>query len=168
MGRHTKKNNGFGKIATVGVAVILIGIVIYYFYSAEQGQVRGFNFGNELQEIQDELKNEQSIFYSNVRMWEENGLTKTEFLEVSKIHIKNMNEIISKYDTLQIPDTFSGAVKLFKLSTESQLESDIHLINWIEFDDENEKIRSNELLQQSFEYELGGLTLYNDAKDSNP
>ena len=79
-----------------------------------------------------------------------------------------MNDIISKYDTLQIPDAFSGAVKLFKLSTESQLESDIHLINWIEFDDESEKIRSNELLQQSFEYELGGLTLYNDAKDSNP
>ena len=96
MGRQTKKNNGFGKTATIGVAVILIGIVIYYFYSAAQGQMRGFNFGNELQEIQDELKNEQSIFYSNVRMWEENGLTKTAFLELSKIHIKKMNDIISK------------------------------------------------------------------------
>ena len=51
MGRQTKKNNGFGKTATIGVAVILIGIVIYYFYSAEQGQMRGFNFGNELQEM---------------------------------------------------------------------------------------------------------------------
>ena len=79
-----------------------------------------------------------------------------------------MNGIISKYDTLQIPDTFSGAVKIFKLSTESQLESDEHLINWIEFGDESEKIRSNEILQQSFEYELAGLTSYNNAKNSNP
>lgn len=168
MGRHTKKNKGFGKIATIGVAIILIGIVIYYFYSAEQGQMRGFNFGNELQEIQDELKKEQTDFYSKVSMWKENSITKEKMLENSEAHIKNMTTLILKYEELQIPDAFSGAVKLFKLSTESQLESDIHLINWIEFGDEGEKIRSNELFQQSFEYEISGLTLYNDAKDSNP
>ena len=150
------------------IAIILIGITIFYFYSAEQGKIRGYNFGNDLQIIQEELKNEQSSFYSNVRMWEENSITKNEILKLSEIHIKNMNGIISKYDTLQIPDTFSGAVKIFKLSTESQLESDIHLINWIEFGDESEKIRSNEILQQSFEYELAGLTSYNNAKNSNP
>jgi len=150
------------------IAIILIGITIFYFYSAEQGKIRGYNFGNDLQIIQEELKNEQLSFYSNVRMWEENSITKNEILKLSEIHIKNMNGIISKYDTLQIPDTFSGAVKIFKLSTESQLESDIHLINWIEFGDESEKIRSNEILQQSFEYELAGLTSYNNAKNSNP
>jgi len=150
------------------IAIILIGITIFYFYSAEQGKIRGYNFGNDLQIIQEELKNEQLSFYSNVRMWEENSITKNEILKLSEIHIKNMNGIISKYDTLQIPDTFSGAVKIFKLSTESQLESDEHLINWIEFGDESEKIRSNEILQQSFEYELAGLTSYNNAKNSNP
>ncbi len=150
------------------IAIILIGITIFYFYSAEQGKIRGYNFGNDLQIIQEELKNEQSSFYSNVRMWEENSITKSEILKLSETHIKNMNGIISKYDTLQIPDTFSGAVKLFKLSTESQLESDVHLINWIEFGDESEKIRSNEILQQSFEYELAGLTSYNSAKNPDP
>ena len=150
------------------IAIILIGITIFYFYSAEQGKIRGYNFGNDLQIIQEELKNEQLSFYSNVRMWEENSITKNEILKLSEIHIKNMNGIISKYDTLQIPDTFSGAVKIFKLSTESQLESDVHLINWIEFGDEDEKIRSNEILQQSFEYELAGLASYNNAKSSNP
>ena len=150
------------------IAIILIGITIFYFYSAEQGKIRGYNFGNDLQIIQEELKNEQLSFYSNVRMWEENSITKNEILKLSEIHIKNMNGIISKYDTLQIPDTFSGAVKIFKLSTESQLESDEHLINWIEFGDEDEKIRSNEILQQSFEYELAGLASYNNAKSSNP
>lgn len=150
------------------IGIILIGITIFYFYSAEQGKIRGYNFGNDLQIIQEELKNEQLNFYSNVRMWEENSITKNEILKLSEMHIKNMNGIISKYDTLQIPDTFSGAVKIFKLSTESQLESDVHLINWIEFGDEDEKIRSNEILQQSFEYELAGLTSYNNAKNSNP
>jgi hypothetical protein len=166
--KKTKKSKGSKKRFTVLIAIILIGITIFYFYSAEQGKIRGYNFGNDLQIIQEELKNEQLSFYSNVRMWEENSITKNEILKLSEIHIKNMNGIISKYDTLQIPDTFSGAVKIFKLSTESQLESDIHLINWIEFGDESEKIRSNEILQQSFEYELAGLTSYNNAKNSNP
>ncbi|HJM14207.1 MAG TPA: hypothetical protein QF710_02190 [Candidatus Nitrosopelagicus sp.] len=168
MVKKTKKSKGSKKRFTVLIAIILIGITIFYFYSAEQGKMRGYNFGNDLQIIQEELKNEQSSFYSNVRMWEENSITKSEILKLSETHIKNMNGIISKYDTLQIPDTFSGAVKLFKLSTESQLESDIHLINWIEFEDESEKIRSNEILQQSFEYELAGLTSYNNAKNPNP
>ena len=168
MVKKTKKSKGSKKRFTVLIAIILIGITIFYFYSAEQGKIRGYNFGNDLQIIQEELKNEQLNFYSNVRMWEENSITKNEILKLSEMHIKNMNGIISKYDTLQIPDTFSGAVKIFKLSTESQLESDVHLINWIEFGDEDEKIRSNEILQQSFEYELAGLASYNNAKNSNP
>ena len=123
MVRKPKKNKGIGKFASVGILVILIGLAIYYFYSAEQGQMRGLEFGNELQTVQEELKVEQADFYSKVSMWEENSVSKEEILKISDVHIVRMNEIIAKYADLQIPDTFSGAVKLFKLSTESQLES---------------------------------------------
>jgi len=166
--RKPKKNKGLGRLASVGILVILIGIAIYYFYSADQGQIRGLQFGNELKAIQDGLELEQSEYYSNVSMWQEGSISKEEILQISEVHIVRMNEIVTKYADLQIPDTFSGAVKLYKLSTESQLESDIHLINWIEFGDESEKIRSDELLQQSFEYELAALTSFNDAKKGNP
>ncbi len=168
MVRKPKKNNGTGRLATLGILAILIGIAIYYFYSADQGQMRGLQFGNELQAIQEELKAEQAEYYSNVSMWQEDSISTEEMLQISDLHLVRMDNIISKYADLQIPDTFSGAVKLFKLSTESQLESDIHLINWIETGNESEKIRSDELLQQSFEYELAGLTSYNDAKKGNP
>jgi len=166
--RKPKKNKGLGRLASIGILVILIGIAIYYFYSADQGQIRGLQFGNELKAIQDGLELEQSEYYSNVSMWQEGSISKEEILQISEVHIVRMNEIVTKYADLQIPDTFSGAVKLYKLSTESQLESDIHLINWIEFGDESEKIRSDELLQQSFEYELAALTSFNDAKKGNP
>jgi len=166
--RKPKKNKGIGRFATLGILVILIGIAIYYFYSADQGQMRGLQFGNELQAIQEELKVEQAEFYSNVSMWEEDSISKEEMLQTSEHHLVRMNNIISKYTDLQIPDTFSGSVKLFKLSTESQLESDKHLINWIKSGNESEKIRSDELLQQSFEYEMAALTSFNDAKKGNP
>ena len=144
--------------------MIIIGASIYYFYSAEQAQIRGFNFGNDLQAIQDELKEEQSDFYSKVSMWKEESVTKDQILEFADIHVLRMENIIAKYTDLQMPDVFSGSVKLFKLSTETQLESDQHLIKWIKNDDQSEKIRADELLQASFEYEMAGLASFEKAK----
>ena len=145
----------------------MIGASVYYFYSAEQAQIRGFNFGNDIQAIQDELKEEQSDFYSKVAMWKEESITKDQFLRIADNHVLKMKNIIGKYTDLQMPDAFSGSVKLFKLSTETQLESDQHLINWIKNDDQTEKIRADELLQASFEYEMAALASFEKAK-SNP
>ena len=54
--KKKQKKSGLGKFSIVIIGVVLIGASIYYFYSAEQAQIRGFNFGNELQTIQDEFK----------------------------------------------------------------------------------------------------------------
>ena len=161
------KKSGFSIFSAIIVGLIIIGASIYYFYSAEQAQIRGFNFGNDLQAIQDELKEEQSDFYSKVSMWKEESVTKDQILEFADIHVLRMENIIAKYTDLQMPDVFSGSVKLFKLSTETQLESDQHLINWIKNDDQSEKIRADELLQAAFEYEMAALALFEKAK-SNP
>ena len=163
----TAKKTEFKKLGVVVIGIILVGASIFYFYSAEQAQIRGLNFGNELQYIQDELKNEQSEFYSKVSMWKEESISKEQIMNYADKHLVKMNDIIGKYAELQMPDVFSGSVKLFKLSTETQLESDKHLINWIENGDETEKKRAEELLQASFEYELGALSSFEKAK-SNP
>ncbi len=163
------KKSGLRKSSVVIIGVILIVAAIYYFYSTEQAQIRGFNFGNELQSIQEELKHEQTDFFSKISMWEEGNISKTQFLEFADIHIMKMDSIITKYAGLQMPDVFSGSVKLFKLSTETQLESDIHRINWISNGDEQEKIHADELLQASFEYEMAALSSFEKAKrNPNP
>ena len=163
------KKTEFKKLGVVVIGIILVGASIFYFYSAEQAQIRGLNFGNELQYIQDELKNEQSEFYSKVSMWKEKSISKEQIMKYANMHLVKMNDIIAKYTELQMPDAFSGSVKLFKLSTETQLESDKHLINWIENGDETEKKRAEELLQASFEYELGALSSFEKAKNNpNP
>ena len=162
--KKAKTASGFKKFSFLIIGAILVSAAIYYFYSAEQAQIRGYNFGNEIQSIQDELKNEQSDFYSKVSMWKEETISKEQILDYADTHIMKMNKIIAKYADLQIPDVFSGSVKLFKLSTETQLESDQHLINWIENDDKIEKKRAEELLQASFEYEMGALSPFEKAK----
>ena len=161
--KQRSKKSGLKRLQIVIViGVILIGVSIYYFYSAEQAQIRGYTFGNELQAIQDELKDEQADFYSKVSMWKEKQRL---FLkDDGNNHIAKMKDIIAKYANLNISDGFSGSVKLFKLSTETQLESDQHLINWIINDDRSEKIRADELLQASFEYEMGALSFFEEGK----
>ena len=146
------------------ISAILVIATIYYFYSVEQAQIRGYNFGNELQAIQDDLKGEQEDFYSNVSMWKEGSISKEQMLMGGEVHIAKMKNIIAKYSDLQFMDVFSGSVKLFKLSTETQLESDQYLLRWIENDDEFEKIRADELLQASFEYEMAALASFEKAK----
>ena len=38
------------------IAVIIIGITVYYFYSADQAKIRGFAFGSEIQALQEEIQ----------------------------------------------------------------------------------------------------------------
>ena len=68
-----------------------------------------------------------------------------------------MGKIILRYDNLQPPTPFMPSMELFQLSAETQLESDIYMIQWVETDDRSAHIRSDSLLQQSFEYEQAAL-----------
>jgi len=60
-------------------------------------------------------------------------------------------------------------VDLFKLSAETQLESDHYMIEWVRTGEDTAHIRSDSLLQQSIDYELAALTKYELAKrQTNP
>jgi len=143
---------------------IIIAIVIGVYYNAEQTRQRGFAFGNELLQIQEELKKLQLDFDSKITIWKEGDITKDEFLEYSNQHIEKMQRIVEKYDDLSPPMTFRTSVDLFKVSTETQLESDRYVIQWIETEDKAASIRSDSLLQEAFEYELAALSEFNRAK----
>jgi len=151
-------------IAFAVIGAIIIGSVIAYNYYLDQARIKGLNFGNELQEVQEELKRLQVDFESKVTQWKENDFTKEELLDYSTLHIKKMEELVPRYDKLAPPDSFVPSVELFKLSTQSQIESDKEFILWIQTGDESHKVRSDILLQQAFEYELSALNDFNAAK----
>ena len=164
MKQKSKKDKGFRKYAIIIAAVLIIGLTVFYSYSADQAKLRGYEFGNNLQIIQDELKKLQIDFESKVTMWKENDLSKEEFLVYAQTHFQQMEELILLYDKLSTPDSFVRSVKLFKLSTQTQLESDKQLVEWIKTGDDSAKVRSDSLLQESFEYEMAALASYNLAK----
>lgn len=146
------------------ITAILISIVIGFNYSAEQTRIKGFNFGNNLQVIQEDLKKIETDFQSEITVFQEGDVSLEEFLVYSDIHISKLEELILKYDNLEVPNSFIPSVDLFKLSSQSQLEADKEIIQWIKTKDLGAKIRSDSLLQDAFEYELAALSKFNAAK----
>jgi hypothetical protein len=144
--------------------VVIISLVIGYYYSAEQTRTRGFNFGSNLQAIQEDLKKIETDFQSEITLFQEGESSLVEFLEYSDMHISKIEELILRYDYLEPPYAFTSSVDLFKLSSQSQLEADKETIRWIKNNDEDAKIRSDSLFQDAFEFELAALAKFNAAK----
>ena len=162
--QKTKKKKKNSKFLTILIAAILVGITIFYFYSADQAKIRGYSFGNEIQSLQEEIQNEQGRFISSIAKWNENAISNDEMIRIGENHLYVFNELLNKYDKLQPPDAFSISVKLLKLSLEYQIESHEHRLEWIKNGNDSELIRSQELTQLSFEAEQAGLKSFNDAK----
>ena len=155
-----KKQN----IVIIVILIAIIAGIISYNFSVEQTRQKGFIFGNDLEEIQTEVKDLQTIFYSKQKQWEEGTLTKDELFQHYEKHVSEFEKIILKYDELLPPESFQSAVDLLKLSSQTQLDSDIQYIEWMKTGDESFKIRSDSQYQQALEYEMTGLVEYYSAK----
>ncbi len=158
------KKNKIQNIIIVAIAVLIIGAIIAYNYSADQTKQQGFQFGNKLAQIQQEVAELQTKFYSEKIKWDEGDITKEELLKYYEEHLIEFKKIISKYDELSIPELFESSVELFKISSETQLESDIEYIKWISTGDESAKVRSDTQIQEAYEYENLGLVEFQLAK----
>ena len=158
--KKSKKQN----IIIASVAIIIIGAIAGYNYSVDQTKQKGLRFGNELQQIQEDVKQAQTEFNSKVIQWKEGDLSQQELSEYSKTHVEKLQNVISKYDGLIPPKQFAPSVELFKLSTQTQLDSDEEFIEWIKTNDTSHKIRSDSLIQESFEYEMTALGEFNAVK----
>lgn len=158
--RKRQKQN----LALAAVAAFMIAGLAGYSYSAEQARQAGFAFGNEILAVQESLKGYQSDFGSAITRWEEGDMTDRELDDFAEGHIKRMEDLIARYDELEPPEPFEASVAIFKLSAESQLESDREYVLWILTQDEAHLIRSDALIQESFEYDTAALGEFNRAK----
>jgi hypothetical protein len=144
--------------------VIIISLVIVLSYNLDQAKISGQRFGDNLAQIQSDLRDETANYDAKVAQYQKGNITKDEILQISDKHIIVLNDILSKYNALKTPETFVPSLELFKLSTQSQIESDKLLKDWIQTGDNSTKLRSDELLGRSFEYETRALDSFNNAK----
>lgn len=153
----------------IGIIILLVvaaisAIIGLNQYWAEETRQQGFIFGNELQQIQQDVRDLQTKFYADIDIWEEGQISRTELQERLQFHVDEFHDVLTRYDTLEPPDGFAGAVELFRLSSQAQLESDEQYILWITTSDESAKTRSDLQLKESFDLEMSALAEYNQAK----
>lgn len=142
----------------------IIGAIVAYNYSVDQTKQKGLQFGVQLEQIQEEVKQIQDKFYSEKTKWGEGDIPKEKLLSYYDEHITSFEKIILKYDDLNPPELFKGSVELLKLSSQTQLESDANFIEWIKTGDESAKVRSDIQIQESLNYEMEGLVEFYSAK----
>ena len=162
--RKAERSRTIRNIAIALVAAAVVVAVISYNYSVEQTKQRGLEFGIKLQGIQEDVKAMQTEFYSEKTKWEEGDLGREELVEFYDAHIERFEDTILRYDELEPPEIFEGSVRLLKLSSQSQLESDSEYVRWITDGDDSARARSDALLQDALEYELLGLVEFYSAK----
>ena len=158
------KKNKIQNITIAAIGIIIIAGIVAYNYSSEQTKQKGFQFGNDLAQIQQEVAELQAKFYSEKIQWDEGDITKEELLAYYDEHVEKFEKIISKYDNLSTPELFESSVELFRISSETQLKSDVEYIKWIETGDESAKVRSDAQIQEAYEYENLGLVEFQLAK----
>jgi len=164
-----KKKKQTTVYAAIAVGVIIVALSIFFVYSNDQAKERGNAFGKALEFIQNDLRKLTHSFDSKVSMFKQGDISKGEFLEFTEKHEREMEKIILRYDNLQIPQSFVSSVELFKLSAETQLESDHYMIEWVRTGEDTAHIRSDSLLQQSFDYEMAALSKFKLAQgQTNP
>ena len=146
-------------------AVAIAAAIGWYQYDAEQTRQRGFTFGNDLQQIQDDVKSLQNGFYASIEAWEEGSVDKETLLKELGGHLAEFEGILDRYDSLEPPEGFAGAVSLFRLSSQSQMESDRNYIEWLTSGDQAAKTRSDLQLEESFDLEMAALAECNMARD---
>ena len=158
------KKKKIQNIIIVIIVILIIGSIVAYNYSVDQTKQKGLQFGIELDQIQEDVNQLQTKFYSEKTRWEEGDISKEELLEFYDEHLKEFRGIISRYDELTPPELFKSSVELLKISSETQLESDSQFIEWIKTGDESAKVRSDTQFQEALEYEMLGLVEFYSAK----
>lgn len=120
-------------------------------------------FTNKLAQIQQDLKNETQSFDAYLTQYKNGQISKDQMLTITDAHILAVQNILPRYDQLQVPESFAHSLQLFRLSTETQIESDKTLREWIVTGNDTTSSKSDQLLQQSFQYEMDALQSYQNV-----
>lgn len=148
----------------IGIGIAIVVVVIAVNYNLDQSNLKGQRFGDNLSLIQSDLSNETSSFDAKLTLYEKGQISKDQMLNITDAHIAKMQNILTRYDSLSPPEPFVASLQLFRLSTQSQIDSDNLLKEWIQTGDNSTRVKSDQLLQESLQYEMNALQSYNNAK----
>lgn len=152
-------------VAALLAASAVVAAAAWQAHSADQARRAGLEFGNELARIQDDLRSLQSGFSDLSESWDGGG---AESGRLAQEHLEAMESLAARYSDLRPPPGFGPSVELFRMSAQSQLESDREYVRWLRGGNPADLARSDALLQDAFELETAALGKFDRAKKGLP
>jgi hypothetical protein len=146
------------------LGITIVGIAIFLNYTLDQSKISGQQFGDRLAQIQSDLKNETQNFDVHLTQYKNGQISKDMMLKITDEHIQAVQNMLPRYNELNPPELFAPSLQLFRLSTDLQIDSDKALRDWIVTGNNATSVKSDQLLQQSFQYEMNALQSYENAK----
>lgn len=151
-------------VAAALAVSVAVAAAAWQAHSADQARRAGLEFGNELAQIQDDLRSLQSGFSDLSASWDGAGDRQGRAGE----HLAAMESLVARYSDLRPPPGFGPSVELFRMSAQSQLESDREYVRWLQGGNPADLARSDALLQDAFELETAALGKFDRAKKGLP
>jgi len=85
----------------IAIGVIIIAIVIVVNYYLDQTQLSGQRFGDQLAQIQLDLKNETQSFDAHLTQYKNGHISKDQMLNITDNHITAVQNILPRYEQLR-------------------------------------------------------------------
>lgn len=149
------------KILFIMGIIIVICISSLYIHNDELNVEKCITLHHELELLQNELNIIQSGFDKKIKTFQNNLVSKEKIIQYSNEYNKNLEILSNKYDDLEVPTNLLNSINLFKLSVDTQQQSNNLIIKWIQDNNQSNLRRSDYLLQNAYEYESGARSLYN-------
>src|SRR5437660_12179221 len=104
----------------INEGVIIITLVLAFNNNLDQVKISGQRFGDNLAQIQNDLRDETTNYDAKIVQYQKGNITKNEILQISDRDIVLLNDILSKYNTLKLAYSFLPSLFLFIVSAKLQ------------------------------------------------
>ena len=148
--RKDAKSNRF-LVIIIGGAIIAATIGISFMLVTQA--TNSDNYVRTIQSISDQSRALTHTYENSFAKWRAGEIGTEEMLRVTDIQLENLEGLVTKLKNTEPPEKFRLAHELSILSLNQELQSDMHIRNYIETGNDDEYQRSEELLQKALDYE---------------
>jgi len=107
----------------------------------------------ELQEISDQSKAVTQSYDDAISEWQNGQVEDSEMTRITERNLGQLELLLSRLKALEPPGRFADGHELIIRSLEYEMQSNEHMLKYIETRDQAEYEKSSELFQLAFDYE---------------
>ncbi len=163
---RTRKDPKSKQFLVTVIAGAIIATVVGISYVLMTQATDKENYVRLIQIISDRSREFTQAYENSITEWNDGEISREEMLQITDNHLEHLNGLLAELRSMEPPEKFRLAHELSILSLNHELQSDMHMRNYIETGNDDEYDRSVEFLQKAFDYETQAFEEFSRAGKS--